>query len=58
MINADKKQFDDYYWNFCEKVIDDIEDVRQKHSLKNAILTHSGFEPELDLDEIMKEATR
>lgn len=55
LMNASKDEFDKYYWEFCEKLIDDTTEVQNIHSLKNAILTHGGFEPELNLNELMEE---
>lgn len=53
LVVADREQFEKYYWEFCKKLhekIDNNEFIR--HSLKNAILTHDGFEPEYSLKEL------
>lgn len=55
MLNSNKNEFEKYYWDFCEKLVDVIEDSLQKHLLKNSILTHYGQEPEYSLNEISKE---
>lgn len=58
LMEAPKDEFEKYYWQFCEKLVDDTSDVSMNHSLKNAILTHNGFEPELNFEEIMKEVSK
>lgn len=49
----DKKEFEKNYWNFCDKLYDILPDDIHKHTLKNAILTHHGYEPELTVSEIL-----
>lgn len=55
MMEANKEDFEKYYWKFCEKLVDNVPDKQNKHFLKNSILTHSGFTPELNLNEVLKE---
>lgn len=52
MMNANKIDFEKYYWSFCEKLVDIMEDGLQKHTLTNAILTHRGLAPNFNLQEI------
>lgn len=53
LLNANKNEFEKYYWDFCDKLYDKMEDNNLlKHSLKNSILTHNGFEPEYSLKEL------
>ena len=54
LLNASTNDFKKYYWEFCEKLYDKMEDSNLlKYSLKNAILTHNGFEPEYSLKELI-----
>lgn len=54
LLNANKNEFEKYYWDFCNKLYDKMEDNNLlKHSLKNSILTHNGFEPEYSLKELI-----
>nr|DAW91333.1 MAG TPA: Loader and inhibitor of phage G40P [Bacteriophage sp.] len=56
LMSSDKTTFDNYYWEFCEKLYEKITDNDAlKSGLKNSILTHSGYEPECTLSEVIKE---
>ena len=53
LLGANREEFEKYYWEFCKKLYEKIDDNELiKHSLKNAILTHDGFEPEYSLKEL------
>lgn len=52
LMQAQQDEFEKYYWNFCDKLLDKLPNSQEKHSLKNAILTHNGFKPEFDLENI------
>ena len=55
MMSSDKKEFEKYYWNFCEKLVDEMDNNFQKHLLENSILTHYGHDPKYSLNDISKE---
>lgn len=55
LVEMSDKEFDDYYYKFCNQVFDQVERGLQKHTLKNVILTGAGMEPELNLEIISKE---
>lgn len=55
LIKLNKTEFEKYYYKFCEKLYNSIEDGLQKHVLKNVILTKKGFEPEFNLERISRE---
>ena len=53
LLVANKEEFKKYYWEFCKKLYEKIDDNKlAKHSLKNAILTHDGLKPEYSLKEL------
>lgn len=58
MYDSSEKQFDDYYWKFCERLLDVLPDSLEKHTLKNSILSHYGHDIECGLNEISKEMTK
>ena len=51
--NANKTEFDKYYWEFLDKLYDVVPEGCVKHCLKNTILTHNGYDPEYSLSEVM-----
>lgn len=55
MMKSPQKEFENYYWNFCEKVVEVLEDGLEKHVLTNAILTHYGKMPQFKLENISKD---
>ena len=54
LMSVAEVDFEQYYWSFCEKLYDKMEDGLQKHTLKNAILTHNNLPPEADLNQILE----
>ena len=54
LLSCSIAEFEKYYWEFCDKLYEVMEDGLQKHVLKNVILTHSGYAPECDLKELRK----
>ena len=52
LIISENEIFEKYYWEFCEKVIEKMDDGLEKHVLENSILTHAGYEPNYGLDEL------
>lgn len=55
LVKMANEEFEKGYWSFCEKLYEIMDDKNFKHTLKNSILSHNGFKPELDLGEIIKE---
>ncbi|MEI3530136.1 MAG: hypothetical protein V8Q75_03555 [Bacilli bacterium] len=55
MYLATEKEFDDYYWKFCEKLLDVIPEGLEKHTLKNSILSHYGHDIEYGINDVSKE---
>lgn len=55
LTKASKSEFDKYYWDFCNKLYDHIDEGNiLKHSLKNSILTYKGFEPEYEVEDLLR----
>ena len=54
LMNASKKEFDDYYYNFIENEYETTKDELKKHMLGNVVLTRYGHEPELNINEILQ----
>lgn len=46
------EKFDKAYWNFCEKLNEQMKTGLEKHILENAILTHKGIKPQLNVEEV------
>ena len=46
------EKFDKAYWNFCEKLNNQMKTGLEKHILENAILTHKGIKPQLNVEEV------
>lgn len=53
LFNIPKEKFDEYYWQSCEKIYLKMEDCLDKRVLRNAILTHSGKEPQYTVEELL-----
>lgn len=55
LFKMNNAEFEKVYWKFCEQLFDDMDDSDiLKHSLKNAILSHYGHQPEYAIEEIVE----
>ena len=46
------EKFNKAYWNFCERLNEQMKTGLEKHILENAILTHKGIKPQLNVEEV------
>lgn len=58
LLKMTDEEFDKGYWSFCEKLYEIMTDEVMKHALKNAILTHDGLKPELNISDVIKEVQK
>lgn len=53
LMKMSQQDFDTYYWKICESIKGKSDSVNLEHALENAILTHKGEKPNLNLSQIM-----
>ena len=57
LMNAPDKKFEDFYWDFSKKLLDQLPDGIQKHSLENSIRLHEGKEIKFSKEEVFEQCT-
>lgn len=54
LLKMNDSEFEKYYWECCYSLLSKIDNPIEKHLLENAILTHEGNRPNLNLEKILK----
>ncbi len=57
LMSASDKKFGDFYWNFSKKLLDQLPDGVQKHSLENSIRLYEGKEIKFSKEEVFEQCT-
>lgn len=52
LFDLNNNDFEQKYWQFCNQVINKLDEGQEKYNLKNSILLHNGSKPKLEIQKL------
>lgn len=52
LFDLNNNEFEQKYWQFCNQIIDKLDEGQEKYNLKNSILIHNGSKPKLEIQKL------
>ena len=52
LLDLNSNEFEQKYWQFCNQIIDKLDEGQEKYNLKNSILIHNGSKPKLEIQKL------